>query len=92
MAREFSKSKYWLRNGRMNHKRFVEMEEEEIALIPRCTGEISGQPCRNHVFRCTVCGNYGCMHEMAEICSEQGFAKEACLNCGAADTYVPITG
>ncbi|HWQ89177.1 MAG TPA: hypothetical protein VN374_04300 [Desulfitobacteriaceae bacterium] len=91
MAREFFKSKYWLGNGHLSHKRHVDMTEEEIALIAQCTGEILGKPCRNHVYRCSVCGNYGCMQELIELCTEQGFNKDECLNCGATGSQIPVT-
>ncbi|HWQ88496.1 MAG TPA: hypothetical protein VN374_00810 [Desulfitobacteriaceae bacterium] len=92
MSRRFFKSKYWLGSGRLNHKRYADMSEEELAYIVECPGEIDGRPCRKHTFRCTVCGNYGCVQDVPNICTEQGFEKEKCLICGVANSRIPILG
>ena len=85
-----SKRLHWLRGGRLNQKRHVDMTEEEKAKVATCRGEKAGHVCKNPVFRCTECGNYGCAQEVIDKCTEQGFKNDKCLNCGAANTRVPI--
>lgn len=90
MPRVFPNNKYWLRGGRLNQKRHIDMTVEEKALIARCLGEKDNHPCKNPVFRCSECGNYGCAQEVAHKCSDQGFKNDKCLQCGAIDTRIPI--
>lgn len=83
-------NKYWQRGGKLNQKRTVELSDEEKAKIATCTGTKSSHPCKNPVFRCSVCGNYGCAQEVAEKCTAQGFKNDKCLNCGSVDTRIPV--
>lgn len=83
-------NKYWLRGGRLNQKRHIEMTEEEKANIAKCRGIKAEHPCKNPVFRCTECGNYGCSQTVPDKCTSQGFKNDKCLNCGATDSRVPI--
>ena len=43
-------------------------------------------PCKNPVFLCEDCGNYGCAQETADKCTEQGFKNDKCLHCGKVGT------
>src|SRR5450756_1488081 len=90
MSRVFPNSKYWLRGGHMNQKRHLDMTEEEKANVVGCTGNKEGHPCKNPVFRCTECGNYGCDQVFSDKCSEQGFKNDKCLHCGTVDSRIPI--
>jgi hypothetical protein len=90
MSRRFFKSKYWLGSGRLNRKRHIDMTEEEMAYIAKCPGEVAGLPCRKDVFRCTVCGNYGCVQDAPNICTEQGFENDKCLICEVTGSRIPI--
>lgn len=92
MPRVFPNNKFWLRGGHMNQKRHIDMTEEEKAHISRCTGKKGGtnHPCKNPMYRCTECGNYGCSQENLDTCSDQGFKNDKCLHCGATGTRIPI--
>ena len=83
-------NKFWYRGGKLNQKRHVDMTEEEIANIARCDGEKAGHVCKNPVFRCSECGNYGCAQEVAEKCTAQGFKNDICLHCGEKDSRIPV--
>nr|WP_300090895.1 hypothetical protein [Sedimentibacter sp.] len=83
-------NKFWFRGGKLNQKRHIEMTEEEKAHVAICDGIKSGHPCKNPVFRCTECGNYGCDQNVADKCTKQGFKNDKCLNCGAQGNRVPI--
>jgi hypothetical protein len=83
-------SKFWYRGGRLNQKRHVDMTEEEKAHIAKCEGIKSDHPCKNPVFRCAECGNYGCAQKVADKCSEQGFKNDKCLYCGSIGTRIPL--
>lgn len=82
----------WRRGGKLNQKSHVEMTEEEKAHIARCSGIKADHPCKNPVFRCSECGNYGCSQEVLDKCTEQGFKNDKCLNCGSTDTRIPVMG
>ena len=84
-------NKHWVRGGSMNQKRHHDMTEAEKANITTCLGIKEEHVCKNPVFRCTECGNYGCDQEFAEKCSEQGFKNDKCLNCGVVGSLLPIT-
>lgn len=81
---------FWRRGGRLNQKSHFDLTEEEKANIARCKGQKNSHPCKNPVFRCTACGNYGCTHEIAEKCTEQGFKGDKCLYCGDIGTQLPV--
>lgn len=66
------------------------MTEEEKEKVARCTGIKAEHPCKNPVFRCTECGNYGCDQEVIDKCTAQGFKNDKCLNCGAVGTRMPV--
>ena len=85
-----SERSHWMRGGRLNQKRHIDMTEDEKENVASCPGQKAGHLCKNPVFRCTECGNYGCAQEVTEKCSEQGFKNDKCLNCGATGTRVPI--
>lgn len=80
----------WKRGMRLNQKRHFEMTEEEKEKVARCTGIKAEHPCKNPVFRCTECGNYGCDQEVIDKCTAQGFKNDKCLNCGAVGTRMPV--
>jgi len=78
------------RGGRLNQKRHIEMTPEEKANVAKCHGEKDGHPCKNPVFQCAECGNYGCAQTTAEKCTEQGFKNDKCLNCGIIGSRIPV--
>ena len=80
----------WRRGGRLNQKRHVDMTEEEKAQVAKCDGIKHEHPCKNPVFRCSECGNYGCAQEVADKCPAQGFKNDKCLHCGAMGTRIPV--
>jgi hypothetical protein len=90
MPRVFPNNKYWLRGGRLNQKRHIDMTEEEKINIARCSGIKNTHPCKKPVFRCSECGNYGCTQEVPDKCSDQGFKNDKCLNCGVTGSRIPI--
>jgi len=81
---------HWMSRVRLNQKRHLEMNEEEKENVATCTGEKAGHICKNPIFRCSECGNYGCAQEVAEKCTAQGFKNDKCLHCGAVGTRIPI--
>ena len=83
-------NKFWPRGGNHNQKRYIEMTEEEKAHVVRCRGIKDTHPCKNPVFRCAECGNYGCDQEVLDKCSEQGFKNDKCLHCGVLGSRIPI--
>lgn len=66
------------------------MTEDEKAHVAKCAGIKHEHPCKNPVFRCSDCGNYGCAQEVADKCSEQGFKNDKCLHCGLEGTRIPV--
>jgi hypothetical protein len=85
-----NKNIFWMRGGRLNQKRHVDMSEEEKAHVARCIGMKKEHPCKNPVFRCSDCGNYGCAQEVPDKCSAQGFKNDICLNCGVTGSRIPV--
>jgi hypothetical protein len=83
-------NKFWFRGGKLNQKRHIEMTEEEKSHVAICDGIKAGHPCKNPLFRCTECGNYGCDQTVADKCTKQGFKNDKCLNCGTQGNRVPI--
>ncbi|MHB1452376.1 MAG: hypothetical protein ACYCYM_00270 [Saccharofermentanales bacterium] len=81
---------FWRRGGKLNQKSHIDLTEEEKAHLARCKGLKNTHPCKNPIFRCPVCGNYGCTQEIAEKCSEQGFKNDKCLNCGTIGSPIPV--
>ncbi|MHB8962804.1 MAG: hypothetical protein ACYC5K_06580 [Saccharofermentanales bacterium] len=81
---------FWKRGGKLNQKNQMDLTEEEKAHLARCKGQKNTHPCKNPVFRCPACGNYGCTQEIADKCSDQGFKNDKCLNCGAIGTMMPV--
>ncbi|OPX88008.1 MAG: hypothetical protein A4E53_02165 [Pelotomaculum sp. PtaB.Bin104] len=90
MPRVFPKNKFWLGSANLNQKRHADMTEEEKANVARCTGTKDEHPCKNPIYRCTVCGNYGCVQEIVNKCDQQGFKGEKCLHCGVTGNLVPV--
>jgi len=82
--------KHWLRGNKLNQKRHLDMTEEEKANIALCTGTKAGHPCKNPMYRCTECGNYGCAQVEADKCTDQAFKNDKCLQCGAQGNRVPL--
>lgn len=66
------------------------MTEEDKENIASCRGIKQEHPCKNPVFVCQECGNYGCAQAVAEVCTEQGFKNNKCLHCGVVDKNVPV--
>lgn len=90
MPKVFPNNKYWLRREYINQKRHAELTEQERENIARCDGQKHTHPCKNPVFRCPECGNYGCDQATAELCTAQGFKNDKCLNCGVVGKSVPV--
>lgn len=86
----FNKKKVWTRGGYLDQKRHIDMTEEEKITVFRCDGVKSEHPCKNPVFRCKECGNYGCSQEVLDKCSQQGFKNDKCLQCGTVASRIPI--
>jgi len=80
----------WFRMGKLNEKRHVDMTEEEKENIALCKGTKHSHPCKNPMFRCTVCGNYGCSQVEADKCTDQAFKNDKCLQCGSVGDRVPL--
>jgi len=80
----------WRRGGRLNQKRHVDMTEEEKAKVATCEGIKHEHPCKNPVFRCTNCGNFGCAQEVLDKCSAQAFKNDKCIQCGEMGTRIPV--
>jgi len=68
----------------------MDMSPEEKANIATCTGTKDSHPCKNPIFRCDACGNYGCDQEVLDKCTEQGFKNDKCLHCGSVGTRIPL--
>lgn len=90
MPEVFRNNELWHRGGKLNQKRHLEMTEEEKAHVAKCTGIKKEHVCKNPLFRCSECGNYGCDQEVAEKCTDQGFKNDLCLQCGSTGTRIPI--
>lgn len=80
----------WNRGGKLNQRRHFELTEEEKANVALCKGLKGGHPCKNPIFRCTECGNYGCAQIIDEKCTDQGFKNDKCLQCGATGNRIPV--
>jgi len=74
----------------LNQKRHYEMTEEEKARVARCDGTKHEHKCKDPIFRCSECGNYGCDQVVSDKCSIQGFKNGKCLHCGAMETRIPV--
>lgn len=85
-----NKNIFWVRGGQLNQKQHLDLSDEEKANIARCTGEKQKHPCKNPIFRCSECGNYGCAQEVPNKCSAQGFKNDICLNCGVTGSRIPV--
>ncbi|SHI87212.1 hypothetical protein [Parasporobacterium paucivorans] len=91
MPEVFPNNQLWHRGGvRLNIKPHLEMTEEEKAHVATCKGIKKEHICKNPIFRCSKCGNYGCVQEVAEKCTDQGFKNDICLQCGATGTFIPV--
>ena len=86
MPEIFPDNKRWERTGRRSEQHRVDLSEEELANAARCEGIKQEHPCKNLVFVCEDCGNYGCAQETADKCTEQGFKNDKCLHCGKVGT------
>jgi len=90
MPKVFSNNEYWLRGGHMNQKRHIDIDGWREKNIACCPGDKDKHLCKNPVFRCSECGNYGCDQESLDKCSEQGFKNAKCLHCGVVGTQIPV--
>ena len=90
MPKIFTNNKYWLRSGHMNQKRHFDMTEDEKANVATCSGIKENHVCKNPVFRCIECGNFGCDQDYVDKCVAQGFKNDKCLHCGLVGTRMPI--
>lgn len=90
MPNVFPNNNFWERGGRLNQKRHIGMTEDEKTDVVRCNGTKSGHSCKNPVFRCKECGNYGCAQEVTSKCSKQGFKNDKCLQCGTLGSRMPV--
>ena len=90
MPEIFRKDKFLQKNRHLNQKLHMDMTEEEKAKVARCRGRKSGHPCKDPIFRCLECGNYGCTQDIIDKCPEQGFKNGKCLQCGAVDSNIPV--
>ncbi|MEQ8153701.1 MAG: hypothetical protein ABRQ25_02230 [Clostridiaceae bacterium] len=90
MPEVFPNNKLWRRGGHLNQKRHIDMTEEEKTNVAKCTGIKASHVCKNPVFRCSECGNYGCDQEVADKCTAQAFKNDKCLQCGSVGTRIPV--
>ena len=90
MPKVFPNNKYWMRGGHINQKRILDMTEDEKENVARCQGVKNEHLCKNPIFRCLECGNYGCDQEVIDKCTEQGFKNDKCLNCGVTGSRIPV--
>lgn len=90
MPEVFRNNELWHRGGKLNQKRHLEMTEDEKSRVAKCSGTKKDHLCKNPVFRCSECGNYGCDQEVSDKCTSQGFKAGLCLHCGSTDTRIPV--
>ena len=90
MPEVFPNNERWDRGGKLDQNVHIELTEEQKANIATCDGIKASHPCKNPVFRCSKCGNYGCSQEVFEKCTEQGFKNDQCINCGSVGTRIPV--
>ncbi len=90
MQRTKAHYQYWMGNFYQHDKKHIGMTEEEKANVADCRGIKDDHPCKNPLFRCEKCGNYGCSQPITDKCTEQGFKGDKCLNCGSVGTRIPI--
>jgi len=90
MTQVIAVNKSRLRAGKFNMKLHVDMTEEEKAKVAKCKGMKDGHVCKNPIFRCDECGNYGCAQTVPDRCEQQGFKNDKCLHCGAVDSRIPV--
>jgi len=86
MTNVSSSGRKFLRIDKHIHKNAAELTEAELAMVARCTGIKEKHPCKNMMFVCLKCGNYGCDQADIDKCSEQAFKNSKCLHCGSVDT------
>lgn len=90
MANVSSGSRKFLRVDKHIHLNATELSEAELAKVGRCIGVKEKHPCKNIMFVCLKCGNYGCDQLDIDKCSEQAFKNSRCLHCGSLDNMSPI--
>lgn len=91
MPKIIDKNQVWHRGGYiLNQKRHVQLSEAEKDNIALCKGMKQKHLCKNPIFRCFECGNYGCSQEVADKCDAQGFKNDKCLQCGALESRIPV--
>lgn len=92
MPEVFPNNRNWLRGGHLKQKRQLTLKEELKQKVARCKGYKSKKehPCKNPIYLCSECGNYGCTQSEVNVCTAQGFKNDKCLNCGAIGTRVPV--
>jgi hypothetical protein len=90
MPQEPQNNKYWDLCDNLNQKRLGELTEAEKETMEKCRGIKEDKPCLQPLFRCVKCGYYGCVQSEKDVCTEQGFVGDICVNCGSAGTQIPI--
>jgi hypothetical protein len=90
MPEVFRNNELWHRGGKLNQKHHFDMSEEEKTHVAKCRGIKKDHVCKNPIFRCIECGNYGCDQEVADKCTDQGFKVGICLHCGSTGTRMPV--
>lgn len=81
----------WHRGGNIpNQKRHIHLSEAEKSNVALCKGTKQFHPCKNPIFRCSNCGNYGCIQDDLGKCDAQGFKNNKCLHCGTIDSMIPV--
>lgn len=83
-------NKYWSMCETLNTKNYEEMNEDEKKNVEKCQGVKNHLPCLEPVYRCPTCGYFGCVQNAPDVCSEQGFIVDICMNCGAVGTAIPV--
>ena len=86
----FDNNKFWERGNRLNQKRHFDLTKVQKANIALCTGSKQNHLCKNPIFRCSECGNFGCDQEVKDKCDAQAFKCDKCLKCGAVGSRVPV--
>lgn len=81
MPRVFPNNKNTLKSKINARKHEADMTEEEKKNAASCRGMKQTHICKNPVYLCTECGNYGCNQNDIDVCTEQGFKNDKCMNC-----------
>lgn len=92
MPEIFKGTKFWLRQGKQSptQNKHMDMSKEARENALHCKGIKQSHPCKNPVYKCSHCGNYGCSQIVLEKCSRQGFKNDTCLSCGTQGHIIPV--